>query len=102
MQQVLTNLKELPLGTEAKDIDLIFLRGIIESPVVRSLAKARSCTQYSSAMQAHTKLQSNHVVTELWLKLADRTNVSVRKSGSNNRCMSRLSSNEIWRFKSLM
>lgn len=47
MQQVLTNLKELPLGTEAKDIDLIFLRGIIESPVVRSLAKARSCTQYS-------------------------------------------------------
>uniref|UniRef100_A0A6D2VZ46 Protein associated with LIN7 2, MAGUK p55 family member a n=1 Tax=Takifugu rubripes TaxID=31033 RepID=A0A6D2VZ46_TAKRU len=40
MQQVLDNLKELPSGTEAKDIDLIFLRGIIESPVVRSLAKA--------------------------------------------------------------
>lgn len=47
MQQVLRNLKELPSGTEAKDIDLIFLRGIIESPVVRSLAKARSCAQYS-------------------------------------------------------
>lgn len=47
MQQVLHNLKELPSGTEAKDIDLIFLRGIIESPVVRSLAKARSCTRYS-------------------------------------------------------
>lgn len=37
MQQVLDNLKELPTGT--KDIDLIFLRGIMESPVVRSLAK---------------------------------------------------------------
>uniref|UniRef100_A0AAQ5XCL0 Membrane protein, palmitoylated 6a (MAGUK p55 subfamily member 6) n=1 Tax=Amphiprion ocellaris TaxID=80972 RepID=A0AAQ5XCL0_AMPOC len=40
MQQVLDNLKELPTGTGAKDIDLIFLRGIMESPIVRSLAKA--------------------------------------------------------------
>ncbi|KAF7669472.1 hypothetical protein LDENG_00186440 [Lucifuga dentata] len=40
MQQVLDNLKDLPSGTGAKDIDLIFLRGIIESPIVRSLAKA--------------------------------------------------------------
>ncbi|KAF3691845.1 MAGUK p55 subfamily member 6 Dlgh4 protein P55T protein associated with Lin-7 2 [Channa argus] len=40
MQQVLDNLKDLPLGTGAKDIDLIFLRGIMESPIVRSLAKA--------------------------------------------------------------
>lgn len=40
MQQVLDNLKELPPGTGAKDIDLIFLRGIMESPIVRSLAKA--------------------------------------------------------------
>lgn len=39
MQQVLENLKELPSGTGAKDIDLIFLRGIMESPIVRSLAK---------------------------------------------------------------
>ncbi|XP_071388920.1 MAGUK p55 subfamily member 6a isoform X2 [Centroberyx affinis] len=38
MQQVLDNLKDLPSG--AKDIDLIFLRGIMESPIVRSLAKA--------------------------------------------------------------
>lgn len=64
MQQVLDNLKELPSGTEAKDIDLIFLRGIIESPVVRSLAKARSCPQYS------TTIQSNCLVTKLWLKKA--------------------------------
>ncbi|KAI4887876.1 hypothetical protein NFI96_015088 [Prochilodus magdalenae] len=40
MQQVLENLKELPPSTGAKDIDLIFLRGIMESPIVRSLAKA--------------------------------------------------------------
>lgn len=42
MQQVLDNLKDLPSGTGAKDIDLIFLRGIMESPIVRSLAKV-SC-----------------------------------------------------------
>ncbi|TRY94310.1 hypothetical protein DNTS_030390, partial [Danionella cerebrum] len=40
MQQVLDNLKELPPSSGAKDIDLIFLRGIMESPIVRSLAKA--------------------------------------------------------------
>ncbi|KAM9353177.1 MAGUK p55 subfamily member 6a [Symphorus nematophorus] len=40
MQQVLDNLKDLPAGSGAKDIDLIFLRGIMESPIVRSLAKA--------------------------------------------------------------
>lgn len=39
MQKVLDNLKELPPSTGAKDIDLIFLRGIMESPIVRSLAK---------------------------------------------------------------
>lgn len=55
MQQVLHNLKELPLGTEAKDIDLIFLRGIIESPVVRSLAKARSAHSISE-LCSNTKL----------------------------------------------
>ncbi|KAI4899826.1 hypothetical protein NFI96_016878 [Prochilodus magdalenae] len=40
MQQVLDNLEELPTSTGAKDIDLIFLKGIMESPIVRSLAKA--------------------------------------------------------------
>ncbi|KAJ8290667.1 hypothetical protein GJAV_G00016100 [Gymnothorax javanicus] len=40
MQQVLDNLSGLPTATGAKDIDLIFLRGIMESPIVRSLAKA--------------------------------------------------------------
>uniref|UniRef100_A0A671M0U1 MAGUK p55 subfamily member 6-like n=1 Tax=Sinocyclocheilus anshuiensis TaxID=1608454 RepID=A0A671M0U1_9TELE len=40
MQQVLDNLGELPTTTGAKDIDLIFLKGIMESPIVRSLAKA--------------------------------------------------------------
>ncbi|MED6255425.1 hypothetical protein ATANTOWER_009582 [Ataeniobius toweri] len=41
MQQVLDNLKDMPSGTGAKDIDLIFLKGIMESPIVRSLAKVR-------------------------------------------------------------
>ncbi|XP_027004825.1 MAGUK p55 subfamily member 6a [Tachysurus fulvidraco] len=40
MQKVLDNLRELPPSTDTKDIDLIFLRGIMESPIVRSLAKA--------------------------------------------------------------
>jgi hypothetical protein len=29
----------MPPTTGAKDIDLLFLKGIIESPIVRSLAK---------------------------------------------------------------
>ncbi|XP_055243974.2 MAGUK p55 subfamily member 2 isoform X6 [Gorilla gorilla gorilla] len=40
MQQVLDNLGSLPNATGAADLDLIFLRGIMESPIVRSLAKA--------------------------------------------------------------
>lgn len=36
MQQVLDNLGELPTSTGAKDIDLLFLRGIMESPTVSS------------------------------------------------------------------
>nr|XP_020468474.1 MAGUK p55 subfamily member 6-like isoform X2 [Monopterus albus] len=45
MQQVLDNLKDLPPGTGAKDTDLIFLRSIMESPIVRSLAKAHECLE---------------------------------------------------------
>ncbi|XP_067167978.1 MAGUK p55 subfamily member 2 isoform X6 [Apteryx mantelli] len=40
MQQVLDNLIALPNSPAAADLDLIFLRGIMESPIVRSLAKA--------------------------------------------------------------
>ncbi|KAG7325689.1 hypothetical protein KOW79_010614 [Hemibagrus wyckioides] len=39
MQQVLGNLMELPSTTKANDLDLIFLKGIMESPTVCSLAK---------------------------------------------------------------
>lgn len=39
MQQVLDNLLGLPSAPGAADLDLIFLRGIMESPIVRSLAK---------------------------------------------------------------
>uniref|UniRef100_A0A1A8KYY5 Membrane protein, palmitoylated 6a (MAGUK p55 subfamily member 6) n=2 Tax=Nothobranchius pienaari TaxID=704102 RepID=A0A1A8KYY5_9TELE len=45
MQQVLDNLKDLPSSTGAEDIDLIFLRGIMESPIVRSLAQAHECLE---------------------------------------------------------
>uniref|UniRef100_A0A8C8Z386 MAGUK p55 scaffold protein 2 n=1 Tax=Prolemur simus TaxID=1328070 RepID=A0A8C8Z386_PROSS len=37
--QVLDNLGSLPNATGAAELDLIFLRGIMESPIVRSLAK---------------------------------------------------------------
>ncbi|XP_066210341.1 protein PALS2 isoform X4 [Saccopteryx leptura] len=40
MQQVLENLTELPPSTAAEEIDLIFLKGIMENPIVKSLAKA--------------------------------------------------------------
>ncbi|XP_058533988.1 protein PALS2 isoform X5 [Ochotona princeps] len=40
MQQVLENLTELPSSTGAEEIDLIFLKGIMENPIVKSLAKA--------------------------------------------------------------
>ncbi|KAM8988866.1 MAGUK p55 subfamily member 2 isoform 7-T7 [Guaruba guarouba] len=40
MQQVLDNLMGVPGPPGAADLDLIFLRGIMESPIVRSLAKA--------------------------------------------------------------
>ncbi|EHB10742.1 MAGUK p55 subfamily member 2 [Heterocephalus glaber] len=39
MQQVLDNLGSLPNTAGAAELDLIFLRGIMESPIVRSLAK---------------------------------------------------------------
>lgn len=39
MQQVLDNLTDLSPSTGAEEIDLIFLKGIMENPIVRSLAK---------------------------------------------------------------
>ena len=65
MQQVLDNLKDLPSGTGAKDIDLIFLRGIMESPIVRSLAKVTHpltpmTTVYSRALwYTHTNTHTH-------------------------------------------
>ncbi|XP_030057877.1 protein PALS2 isoform X2 [Microcaecilia unicolor] len=40
MQQVLDNLTDLPTSTGAEEIDIIFLKGLMENPIVRSLAKA--------------------------------------------------------------
>ncbi|XP_063777769.1 protein PALS2 isoform X3 [Pseudophryne corroboree] len=40
MQQVLEKLTDLPSSTGAEEIDIIFLKGIMENPIVRSLAKA--------------------------------------------------------------
>ncbi|XP_059819208.1 MAGUK p55 subfamily member 2-like [Hypanus sabinus] len=53
MQQVLDNLNDLPNSTGAKDLDLLFLRGIMESPIVRSLAKAHEKLE-------DTKLEAVH------------------------------------------
>lgn len=39
MQQVLEKLTDLPPSTGAEEIDIIFLKGIMENPIVRSLAK---------------------------------------------------------------
>lgn len=48
MQQVLDNLGSLPNATGAAELDLIFLRGIMESPIVRSLAKVRCIGEVGS------------------------------------------------------
>uniref|UniRef100_A0A8C9VIP2 MAGUK p55 subfamily member 6-like n=1 Tax=Scleropages formosus TaxID=113540 RepID=A0A8C9VIP2_SCLFO len=73
MQQVLDNLGDLPSSTGAKDIDLLFLRGIMESPVVRSLAKAHE-TLEDVKLEA---VQDNNVelVSEI---LGDISNLSRR------------------------
>uniref|UniRef100_A0A8D0P5N8 MAGUK p55 scaffold protein 2 n=1 Tax=Sus scrofa TaxID=9823 RepID=A0A8D0P5N8_PIG len=66
MQQVLDNLGSLPNATGAAELDLIFLRGIMESPIVRSLAKVQ-CLRDSGTrarrlhlfchLQAHERLE---------------------------------------------
>lgn len=40
MQQVLEKLTDLPSSTGAEEIDIIFLKGIMQNPIVQSLAKA--------------------------------------------------------------
>lgn len=61
MQQVLDNVGELPTSAGAKDIDLLFLRGIMESPIVRSLAKVahtHSSGQAAGGRQTTSQLQT--------------------------------------------
>lgn len=69
MQQILDNLKDLPTGTAAKDIDLIFLRGVIESPIVRSLAKAHERLE-EKKLQA-VRDDNIQLVTEILSSLGD-------------------------------
>ncbi|XP_035303922.1 MAGUK p55 subfamily member 2 isoform X3 [Cricetulus griseus] len=65
MQQVLDNLGSLPNATGAAELDLIFLRGIMESPIVRSLAKVwcmgeHVCVPYKYMLKpygAHERLE---------------------------------------------
>lgn len=68
MQQVLDNLKDLPSGTGAKDIDLIFLRGIMESPIVRSLAKVRHTLTPTTLI--FCELEGEIVQADLYLSLS--------------------------------
>uniref|UniRef100_A0A8C2K7H1 Membrane protein, palmitoylated 6a (MAGUK p55 subfamily member 6) n=1 Tax=Cyprinus carpio TaxID=7962 RepID=A0A8C2K7H1_CYPCA len=81
MQQVLDNLKELPPSTGAKDIDLIFLRGIMESPIVRSLAKAHERLE-DVKLEA---VQSNNVelVSEI---LSDMSSLITRDESAAELC----------------
>ncbi|XP_065554916.1 MAGUK p55 subfamily member 2 isoform X4 [Lathamus discolor] len=53
MQQVLDNLMGVPGPPGAADLDLIFLRGIMESPIVRSLAKSLLETHDSVATKSY-------------------------------------------------
>uniref|UniRef100_A0A3Q4HTE4 Protein associated with LIN7 2, MAGUK p55 family member a n=1 Tax=Neolamprologus brichardi TaxID=32507 RepID=A0A3Q4HTE4_NEOBR len=71
MQQVLENLRDMPSGTGAKDIDLIFLRGIMESPIVRSLAKAHERLE-EVALQA-VRDDNVQLVTEILDALSNLT-----------------------------
>uniref|UniRef100_A0A8C1S9J7 Membrane palmitoylated protein 2 n=1 Tax=Cyprinus carpio TaxID=7962 RepID=A0A8C1S9J7_CYPCA len=73
MQQVLDNLGELPATTGAKDIDLIFLKGIMESPIVRSLAKAHE--RLEDVKLEAVQENNMELVTEI---LGDISGLSVR------------------------
>lgn len=56
MQQVLDNLGSLPNTTGAAELDLIFLRGIMESPIVRSLAKVQGSGGVGSWWAPHSQV----------------------------------------------
>lgn len=51
MQQVLDNLGEVPTSAGAKDIDLLFLRGIMESPIVGTRTELRASRLTSQPAQ---------------------------------------------------
>uniref|UniRef100_A0A8C9U4P9 MAGUK p55 subfamily member 6-like n=1 Tax=Scleropages formosus TaxID=113540 RepID=A0A8C9U4P9_SCLFO len=59
MRKVLDNLMDLPKSTGAHDIDLIFLRGIMESPIILSLAKVPHCSLCTALKypNAHERLE---------------------------------------------
>lgn len=71
MQQVLDNLTELPSSTGAEEIDLIFLKGIMENPIVKSLAKVFWC------IHKITKLFFKIIFTEVF---SDSTALELRLS----------------------
>uniref|UniRef100_A0A671KUB8 MAGUK p55 subfamily member 6-like n=1 Tax=Sinocyclocheilus anshuiensis TaxID=1608454 RepID=A0A671KUB8_9TELE len=73
MQQVLDNLKELPPSTGAKDIDLIFLRGIMESPIVRSLAKSL----YLPPKYQHKRSRAHERLEDVKLEAVQSNNVEL-------------------------
>ncbi|XP_077363888.1 MAGUK p55 subfamily member 6b isoform X2 [Festucalex cinctus] len=73
MQEVLDNLGELPASGGAKDIDLLFLRGIMESPIVRSLVKAHE--QLEEVKLEAVQDNNMELVTEI---LGDISSLKVR------------------------
>lgn len=92
MQQVLDNVGDPPTSTStstgAKDIDLLFLRGIMESPIVRSQAKVAhthslgweaAVRSLANQLWAVSPLSLSAVLCLLWLRC--RRTVRLRLTG---------------------
>uniref|UniRef100_A0A8C5VXM9 Protein associated with LIN7 2, MAGUK p55 family member n=1 Tax=Microcebus murinus TaxID=30608 RepID=A0A8C5VXM9_MICMU len=62
MQQVLENLTELPSSTGAEEIDLIFLKGIMENPIVKSLAKDEMTLSFGLSLSRFREIMSTQLL----------------------------------------
>ncbi|KAM5307347.1 MAGUK p55 subfamily member 2 isoform 1-T1 [Glossophaga mutica] len=77
MQQVLDNLGSLPNATGAAELDLIFLRGIMESPIVRSLAKAHERLEETKLEAVRdNNLELVHEILRDLAQLAERSSTA--------------------------
>ncbi|KAG8443002.1 hypothetical protein GDO86_011717 [Hymenochirus boettgeri] len=79
MQQVLDNLTGLPCSTGAEEIDIIFLKGIMEDPIVRSLAKAYSARERQdlSGSSGGTRLRAHERLEDSKLEAVSENNIDL-------------------------